>query len=370
MNNNNFNNPINEHTINKIIEVYSRSNNGRSFQNNIMNYTKKNDKENNLKYRDELVNFLNFDIGFNINFFNELDSFINIRDNNDEKDLSIVLNTGYNSTMLLTKLFIEECIKEDNGLGFDIEFHANGKTDNSFIIHCTKDECMKYINILNNILNKNRSLCNDIYEPGLLFSRVNDIYGIYSCKNGINDFYDKRSRHLFCAIDTTYKDFILKNYNTSFNYCGREISIIDYLTNSVNREIFIDLTFDFLKDTEFFDRYGFNKDKTNNTDFITNSSEIKDKLIKRIMSDSSDNSFSIKAYYGENETIVTVNDELIDYAIRKCINEIVSNRDDLKDLIINNIGLMYSILGIYKDNYAFDTDDNYTNNKNQMKKML
>lgn len=369
MGNNNLANPINDQDIIKIIDVYSHSNNSRSFKKNIMNYTKKDNNKNDSKYKDELLDYLNNDIGFNFNFFNDLNNFINIRDNSKEKDLTIVLNTDYNSTMILAKVFIEECLKNDINLDFDIDFHVKGETDNSFMINCSSKDCENYIRVLDNIMYNYPDLYNDIYEPGLLFSKMKEKYGIFSCKNGIDDFYEKRSRHLFCAIDSTYKDFISKNCFSSFNYEGRDISIIDFITRCVNREIFIDLTFNFLSDKEFFDKYGFNKDKSNNTDFITNSSEVREKLIKRIKDKNTDEKFEIKVNYGDNDTTVIINDELINSAIRKSINEIVKNRDDLRNLIINNIGLMYSVMGIYKDNYAFDTDDNYINNKSQMKKM-
>ena len=356
-------NPINSENIIKLVDIYSYSDDVDDFEENIVYYTDKSEKRN-LKLKQELYDYL-VTIGLSVD--DETDYNINFIDSNDTKEFSLVLNTNYNSTMKLTKLFLKECIKQD--VGYDIQFNIFGETDNSFMINCTGDNVFKYLNILNKLSKNYPNLFKDINEPGPLFSRINNKIGICSNNGDLEDFYKNRSIDLYKSIDHIYMNYISDNYDETYLRKGKNVPIINLLTYYVTDEIKNELNESKLSDEEYLNKYGFNKDFFNyGENFRSLAHIVKDALIDRFVNDYEDD-LNIE-YIAVKEGSIKLDDERVKNALRKASYDLIIDKEELQDKTIDNIYNTCRLSDIDKDNYAFDSDSVFKNNKVKTKKML
>ena len=359
-------NPINEKSIIKLIDIYSKSNDSDEYKDNLKNYTRKSSKKN-TKYKDELYELLNYNIGLKCSMDEEYDNYINVRDNNEEKDFSIVLNTNYNSTMKLTKLFIKECIRND--LDFDVDFNINGETDNSFMINCTGDKINVYIEILDKLREKFPNLFKDINEIGPLFSRINDIYGICSYSNRLDDFYDIRSAELFHSIDYSYMTYLSDHYNDNMLRKNEVVPIINIITFFVTDEVRDILLNSELSEEDFINKYGFNREILNDSDNF----KMLGRIVKKELVDRFENKDNYDLVIGLNSNIssyVSIDREKLNTILREASLEIAKYKPELRDKLLLNIYSACKFNGIDINNYAFDEESVFDNKIANNKKMF
>ena len=367
------NNPIeNAYIIDKIIGVYSYSNNYEEFKNNIINYNRKSSKKNNT-YEKELFEYIENNISDN-ELIND-NGFINVRNGDVDNSFSLVLNTNYNATMKLTKLFMKEC--KNNDLDFDLYFNINGDTDNSLIISTNNDNINDYLRILNGLRDRFPKLFSDIKEPGLLMGRINDKYGICSSKAGIDNFYDRRCRELYDVIHYNYMTYITENYDMKIKHNKHVVPIVRFLTYYTNKSMFNELRISDLSDEDFYKQYGITREQIDDKEFFVSQGRIiNDKLIETfedknitMNGDIKIDNFNIDYYFeGENEddvyTMSLSKDELMK-AFNRASYDIIYYRVDLFNKIRQNISDMCYIIGIDKDNYSFDYESVYKKENNE-----
>ncbi len=359
-------NPINDKSIIKLIDIYSKSYDSDEYKDNLKNYSKKSSKKN-TKYRDELYDLLNYDLGMNCPMDEEYENYINVRDNNEEKDFSIVLNTNYNSTMKLTKLFIKECIKSD--LDFDVDFNIKGETDNSFMINCTGDKINVYIEILDKLREKFPNLFKDINEIGPLFSRINDKYGICSFSNGLDDFYEMRSTELFHSIDYSYMTYLSDHYNDNMLRKNEVVPIINILTYYVSDEVRDILLNSELNEEDFINKYGFKREILNDSDnFKFLGRLVKEQLINKF--ENNDNDDLVIRLNSSISSFVSIDKNNLNNIFREASLEIAKYKQELRDIILFNIHSICKFNDIDEDNYAFDKDSVFNNKIANNKKMF
>ena len=357
-------NPINSDNIIKLVDVYSYSDSVKEYEDNIMEYTEKSNKKN-LKLKEELYKYLSDNFSLSIN--EDVDYFINFKDNEDIKDFSLVLNTNYNSTMKLTKVFLKECIKND--LDFDIQFNIFGETDNSFMINCTGDNIYPYLNIINKLREKFPNLFRDINEPGPLFSQIDDVTGICSYNYGLNDFYKNRSKDLFNSIENAYMNYISNNYKELYVRKDKYVPIINLLTYYVTDEVRVELNNSELSDSDYYNNYGFSKNYLDDGEnFRSLAYIVKAAIIDRFDKNYEDD-LELR-YITDKEHYIKIDNDNVKKAFRKAAYDLISDRIDLQDDIIDNIYNTCTVSNIDKDNYAFDNESVLKNNKVKTKKML
>ena len=242
--------PINLDNNIKLIEVFSKSDDINEFKERIINYTDKGFNKN-TEYKEDLYNYLCYKDNFTID--DKPNNFVNIKNNDIEKDFSIILNTNYNSTMKLTELFLKEC--EKYNINFDISFNKLGETDNSFMINCTGDRIIIYLKILNELRKKYPDVFDDINEPGLLFSKIDDKISICSSNNGLDDFYNRRCEELYNSISYFYNKYLYEYFNKNLIIMLKPFTIVDLLSKNVSKEIKKELdNKDYFKDLDGFVR--------------------------------------------------------------------------------------------------------------------
>ena len=346
-------NPINYYSLINFVEVYSNSNDYNDFTNKIINYTKKSNKKN-IKYKEELVDYIKNTFGIIID--DKINKVFNIKNNDDKKDFSLVL----------TKLFIKECLKDN--INFDVQFNIDGETDNSFMINCDGDNIYPYIDILNRLKEKYPKLFKDINNVGPLFSVVDDKIGICSNKYGINSFCENRCDELYGSIDYTYMSYIYKNYDESFIHNGQSFPIIKLLTYYVTDEIRSELLESKLSNESFIKKYGFSKDFINDKDNFQSLAKIVHKgLIKRF--DNKDYDDLELNYRADDFGQIILSKDKVNKALKRASYEIVKDRTRLHENIDKNIKMTINFLNIDNDNYAFDSNW-LPDNKKKKKKMF
>ena len=370
-------NPINYYSLVNFVEVYSNSNDDNDFTNMIINYNKKSSNKN-IKYKEELLEYLKNTFGIIID--DTVNKVFNIKNNDDKKDFSLVLNTNYNSTMKLTKLFIKECLKDN--INFDVQFNIDGETDHSFMINCSGNNIYPYINILNRLKEKYPNIFRDINNVGPLFSTVDDKIGICSNKYGINRFFENRCNELYGSIDYTYMSYIYKNYNERLNHNGNYFPIIKLLTYYVTDEIRSELLESKLSNENFIKKYGFSKDFINDKDNFKSLAKIVQKgLIKRF--DNKDYDDLELNYRADDFGQIILSKDKVNKALRRASYEIVKDNKDLKrasyesvkdkEMLHENLYKVFkmsiNLINIDNDNFAFDSNW-LVDNKKKKKKMF
>ena len=356
-------NPINYYSLINFIEVYSNSDNFSDFTDKIINYTKKS-KNKNIKYKEELLEYIKNTFGIVID--DKVNKVFNIKNNDEKKDFSLILNTNYNSTMKLTKLFIKECLKEN--INFDVQFNIDGETDNSFMINCCGDNIYQYIDILNRLKEKYPNLFRDINKVGPLFSTVDDKIGICSNNNGMNYFYENRCNKLYGTIDYTYMTYIYKNYDDRIFHNGKSFPIIKLLTYYVTDEIRNELLNSELSKEEFIKKYGFSKDFINDKDNFQSLARIVQKgLIKRFDNKNYDD-LELN-YHADDYGQIILSKDIINKALKRPSYEHVKDSTRLHENINKNIKMTINFLNIDNDNYAFDSNWLPDNKMMRKKKM-
>lgn len=137
----------------------------------------------------------------------------------------LYVNLNSEAKYLFFNNYVNECSKRLKRYYF--KFNPESKSDDSCIIYADDDNLLDIINMINIVLNKNKSLLGNINKPPVICSKITDCIGYGSevdykiCNDSLS--YDSiRCDILSKSIDKTTREWIINNLNTEVS-CNKRI---------------------------------------------------------------------------------------------------------------------------------------------------
>ena len=148
--------------------------------------------------------------------------------------------------------------------------------------------------------------------------------------------------------------------------------VIDYLTNIVTTNVFDKLRNRELEDYDFYFYYGITKEEINSNqyyNFVENG--IRHLLIKRFINEEKNTDIELN-YHINNKSKgqIVVDNEELNELLRYASYNIIINRKDLFNEIVNGIDDLCYFSGIDKNNYSFDYESIKRKENSNIKKKI
>ena len=137
----------------------------------------------------------------------------------------LYVNLNSEARYLFFNNYVNECSKRLKRYYF--KFNPESKSDDSCIIYADDENLLDTINMINIVLNKNKSLLGNVNKPPVICSKITDCIGYGSevdykiCNDSLS--YDSiRCDILSKSIDKTTREWIINNLNTEVS-CNKRI---------------------------------------------------------------------------------------------------------------------------------------------------
>lgn len=178
--------------------------------------------------------------------------------------------------------YINQCI--NNEIDYYIKYEETGKSI-TLNIYSSIENLKKNESILNVLKKENYTYFEDNCENSLLSGNINEWISIKNSNNfELHDYLDKRGRIIFRSFDGVIYNYVYNHLNTLVSYKGGRMNLIDYLSTYIMEKVVDDLLSSNIRTNSEYFYIANSSDLLNLKDYIKNklSFSMKDILKERV----------------------------------------------------------------------------------------